>query len=81
LDNTQYNYATLSQQQFNYIGEYTISVIRILPEYVLMSEGSANNMSTSIVDVKGNIDGGYGIFTGINRVTQVVHVYLEETEE
>jgi len=81
LEHTQNDYATLSQMQFSYFGDYEISVIRILPEYVIMSEGSATNMSTSIVDVKGNIDGGYGIFTGINRIKQIVNVYLEEDEE
>jgi hypothetical protein len=81
LQHTQLDYATISQMQFSYIGNYEISVIRILPEYVIMSEGSATNLSTSIVDVKGNIDGGYGLFTAINRVTQVINVYLEEEEE
>ena len=81
LEHTQNDYATISQMQFSYLGEYEISVIRIMPEYVIMSEGSATNMSTSIADVKGNIDGGYGIFTGINRITQIINVYLEENEE
>jgi len=78
LEHTQNDYVTISQMQFSYLGEYEISVIRILPEYVIMSEGSATNLSTSIVDVRGNIDGGYGIFTGINRITQIINVYLEE---
>jgi hypothetical protein len=81
LQHTQLDYATISQMQFSYTGNYEISVIRILPEYVIMSEGSATNLSTSIVDVKGNIDGGYGLFTAINRVTQVINVYLEEEDE
>jgi hypothetical protein len=81
LEKTQNDYATLSQMQFSYFGDYEISVIRILPEYVIMSEGSATNLSTSIVDVKGNIEGGYGIFTGINRMTQIINVYLEEEED
>ena len=81
LNHTQNDYATISQMQFSYLGDYEISVIRIMPEYVIMSEGSATNMSTSIADVKGNINGGYGIFTGINRITQIINVYLEEDEE
>ena len=81
LNQTQNDYATISQLQFSYLGDYEISVIRIMPEYVIMSEGSATNMSTSIADVKGNINGGYGIFTGINRITQIINVYLEEDEE
>jgi len=50
-----------------------------MPEYVIMSEGIATNMSTA--DIKGNINGGYGIFMGINRTTQIINDYLEEEEE
>jgi hypothetical protein len=81
LEHTQNDYATISQMQFSYLGDYVISVVRIMPEYVIMSEGSATNMSTSIADVKGNINGGYGIFTGINRITRIINVYLDEEED
>ena len=74
LDYTQGNSATLSQQQFKYYGGYEVSIIRILPEYVVMSQGSSNT-STSLVDIRGNIDGGYGLFTGINRVKKRINVY------
>ena len=76
LDCTQGNSATLESMQFNYLGNYEVSLINILPEYVSISQGNTDtSVSTSIVDVKGNIDGGYGIFTGINRVTQKINVY------
>lgn len=38
-----------------------------------MSQGGSTS-STTLVDVKGNIDGGYGIFTGICRETWTVSV-------
>lgn len=76
LDCTQGNSATLESMQFNYLGNYEVSLISIMPEYVIISQGNADtSVSTSIVDVKGNIDGGYGIFTGINRVIQRINVY------
>ena len=81
LNHTQNDCATIPQIQISYLVDYEISVIRIMPEYVIMSEGSATNMSTSIADVKGNINSGYGIFTGINRITQIINVYLEEEED
>ena len=78
LDCTQGNSAMLESMQFNYIGKYEVSLISILPEYVIISQGNADtSVSTSIVEVKGNIDGGYGIFTGINRVTQNINTYRE----
>ena len=76
LDYTQSNTITLSQMQFHYIGNYEISLIRILKEYAVMSQGSSET-STSLVDIKGNIDGGYGIFTGINRVKQNINIYRQ----
>lgn len=74
LDYTKGNSATLSSQQFQYYGGYVVSVIRILPEYVVMSQGSSST-STSLVDIRGNIDGGYGIFTGINRFKKNINVF------
>jgi hypothetical protein len=76
LDYTQSSTITLSQMQFSYFGNYEISLIRILKEYAVMSQGS-NESSTSLVDIKGNIDGGYGIFTGINRVKRNINIYRE----
>ena len=78
LDYTQGSSATLSQMQFNYLGNYEVSLIRIWPEYAVMSQGSFDT-STSLVDIKGNIEGGYGIFTGINRVMRNINVYRQST--
>jgi hypothetical protein len=80
LEYTQGDYATVSSMQFRYIGDYEVSLIRIQPEYVLMSQGTATNTSTDIADVKGNIDGGYGLFTGINRITRIINVHYWEKE-
>jgi|GEM_PF-7106914 len=41
-----------------------------------MSQGGATS-STTLADVRGNIDGGYGIFTGINSVTYTVTVRVQ----
>ena len=38
-----------------------------------MSQGDSTSSAT-LVDVKGNIDGGYGIFTGISSVTKNIKV-------
>ena len=76
LGYTQGGKATLSSSDFNYFGDYEISILRILPEYVVMSQGSGNT-STSLIDIKGNIDGGYGIFTGVGRVKKIINIYEE----
>ena len=76
LNYTQGDKATLSSSDFNYFGDYEISILRILPEYVIMSQGSGNT-SSSLVDIKGNIEGGYGLFTGVGRVKQIINIYEE----
>lgn len=65
--------SAISSANFNYFGYYEISVIHIQPEYAVMSQGGSTS-STTLVDVKGNIDGGYGIFTGINSFTKTIIV-------
>ncbi|MBR5484218.1 MAG: hypothetical protein IKV18_05915 [Alistipes sp.] len=73
LNYTQGNSATLSSMDFNYYGSYEISVIHIQPEYAVMSQGGSTTSAT-LVDVRGNIDGGYGIFTGISSVKKTISV-------
>jgi hypothetical protein len=73
LNYTQGTSVTLSSSDFNYYGSYHISVIHINHEYAVMSQGGSTS-STTLVDVKGNIDGGYGIFTGISSVTRTITV-------
>ena len=73
LNYTQGTSATLASSDFNYYGTYHISVIHINQEYAVMSQGGSTS-STTLVDVKGNIDGGYGIFTGISGVTRKISV-------
>ena len=63
----------VSSSDFNYIGTYTVSVIHICYEYAVMSQGGSTS-STTLVDMKGNVDGGYGIFTGINSVSRNIKV-------
>lgn len=70
---TQSSSSTLSSSDFNYIGTYTVSVIHICYEYAVMSQGGSTS-STTLVDMKGNVDGGYGIFTGINSVSRNIKV-------
>ena len=76
LDYTQGESATLSSVNFNYYGEYAVSVLHIRPKYAIMSQGGATSSST-LVDVRGNVDGGYGIFTGVNSVTDTVTVRVQ----
>lgn len=71
---TQGTGTTLSSSDFNYYGTYNVSVIHINQEYAVMSQGGSTS-STTLTDVKGNIDGGYGIFTGISSVTRKVKVF------
>lgn len=73
LNYTQGTSATLSSSDFNYYGTYHISVIHVNQEYAVMTQGGSTS-STTLVDVKGNIDGGYGIFTGISSVTRTITV-------
>ena len=73
LNYTQGTSATLSSSDFNYYGKYYVSVIHINQEYAVMSQGGSTS-STTLVDMKGNIDGGYGIFTGISSVTRTISV-------
>lgn len=73
LNYTQGSSTSLSSSDFNYYGTYQVSVIHINSEYAVISQGGSTASST-LADVKGNIDGGYGIFTGINKVTKSVKV-------
>ncbi len=78
LDYTQGESITLNSDKFNYYGEYKISLLRISPEYAVMSQGGSTS-STTLVDVRGNVDGGYGIFTGVGRVTESIWVKEKST--
>lgn len=73
LSYTQGSSSTLASSDFNYYGSYQISVIHINQEYAVMSQGGSTSSAT-LVDVKGNVDGGYGIFTGISSVTRTISV-------
>lgn len=73
LNYTQGESTTLSSSDFNYYGTYTISLIHICYEYAVMSQGGSTSSAT-LVDVKGNVDGGYGIFTGISSVDTNIRV-------
>ncbi len=73
LNYTQGASANLSSADFNYFGTYQVSVIHIRPEYAVISQGGSTS-STTLVDVKGNINGGYGIFTGISSYTRSITV-------
>ena len=73
LNYTQGSSTSLSSSDFNYYGTYQVSVIHINTEYAVISQGGSTSSAT-LVDVKGNIDGGYGIFTGISSVTKSVKV-------
>ena len=75
LNYTQGSSATLAPANFNYKGSYKISVIHIQPEYAVLSQGGISSSdATTLVDVRGNIEGGYGIFTGIGAVSRTVTV-------
>lgn len=73
LSYTQGSTASLSSSDFNYYGKYNIYVLHICEEYAVMSQGGATS-STTLVDARGNIDGGYGIFTGISGVVRTISV-------
>lgn len=75
LNYTQSNEAKLSSASFNYYGTYRVSVIHIRSEYAVVSQGGEGDVtSSSITDIRGNIDGGYGIFTGIAKYTRSITV-------
>jgi len=73
LSYTQGTSASLSSSDFNYYGTYRICVMHINEEYAVFSQGGSTD-STSLVDVKGNIDGAYGIFTGIGIYAKNIKV-------
>ena len=73
LNYTQGSSAALSSADFNHYGTHKVSLIHICYEYAVFSQGGTTSSST-LVDVKGNIEGGYGIFTGISKITQDIKV-------
>ena len=73
LNYTQSASAALSSSDFSYYGTYKVSLIHICYEYAVFSQGGTTSSGT-LVDVKGNIEGGYGIFTGISKVTRDIKV-------
>lgn len=79
LDYTQGESVTLTSGNFNYYGDYAVSVLRVLPEYAAISQGSSSSSTSSLVDVRGNIEGGYGIFTGVGRVSGTIRVRAQST--
>ena len=70
---TQGTTASLSSSDFNYYGKYSIYVLHVCEEYAILSQGGATT-STTLVDARGNVDGGYGIFTGISGVVRTISV-------
>lgn len=76
LEYTQSGTATLTSSLFNYYGSYEVYVIKIAREYAIISQG-AGDTSGTLTDIRGNIEGGYGIFTGIHRFTRNVNVYQQ----
>lgn len=47
--------------------------MHITYEYAVMSQGGTTS-TAALVDVRGNIEGGYGIFTGISCVKKNIKV-------
>ncbi|MFI3322353.1 MAG: hypothetical protein R3Y50_07490 [Rikenellaceae bacterium] len=73
LSYTQGESSSLSKSSFNYYGSYEMSVLHITYEYAIYSQGTGSS-SSDLVDIRGNIDGGYGIFTGIGREVKSISI-------
>lgn len=70
---TQEGSSTLSPMSFSYYGRHNVILIRMQPEYVLLYSSNGSTSST-LTEIHANIEGGYGIFTGVNSDTLRVTV-------
>lgn len=70
---TQGTSSVLSPMSFSYYGWHDVILIRMQPEYVLLYS-SQGETSQTLTEIHANIEGGYGIFTGINSDTLRVKV-------
>lgn len=69
----QTNTYSLQSMSFRYYGTHRILLYHLNPEYAALYEDSGTN-STNLTTPYTNVEGGLGIFTGINADTIVVQV-------
>jgi hypothetical protein len=66
--------AEISPMQFRYTGKHRVRLCRVQPEYVVFF-GERGRSASQLVEVHANIDGGFGIFTGISSYDREITVY------
>ncbi len=60
----------LSMQSFSYYGYHNVILLRMQPEYALLYQSTSNTIS----EIHANVEGGYGIFTGMSSDTLRIRV-------
>ena len=65
---------SIQAQQFGYYGRYLVHVCRLQPEYVTLLQHN----SETLVEVFANVEGGFGVFTGISRYSKEIRVIENE---
>jgi hypothetical protein len=66
--------AEISPMQFQYTGKHRVRLCRVQPEYVVFFSERGRNAS-QLVEVHANVEGGFGIFTGMSSADKEVTVY------
>lgn len=69
----QTNYFELNMQSFSYYGSHKVILFNVSPEYAALYDNTGNS-SLNLTSLPSNIDGGLGIFTGINADTLNLYV-------
>jgi hypothetical protein len=72
---TQDTILQLNAMQFAFKGRHRVRLCRIQAEYAaFFAENTSSNASSQLVEVHANVEGGFGIFTGISSVDTVITV-------
>ncbi|MDR3329264.1 MAG: DUF4249 family protein, partial [Prevotellaceae bacterium] len=73
---TQDSAALLSPMQLSYTGRHAVKLCRLQPEYVLLLQRhEQGKTSETVQEVNANVEGGFGIFTGVSAYSGVVVVH------
>lgn len=70
----QTNFYELNMRSFNYYGTHRIILFNLNPEYAALYDDNGNT-SLNLTTPPSNVEGGLGIFTGLNSDTINIEVY------
>jgi hypothetical protein len=71
---TQESSVSIPSMQFGYLGRHLVHVCRLQPEYVTLLQHN----SETLTEVFANVEGGFGIFTGIGDCSRELTVVQSE---